>query len=162
VTPAAEPVEALARIQEASFVRASAATRRAYPEKDRMDGGALFEFLARGRVGVLATVRPDGRPQAGPIGYGLVGSRLVFASLEDAARVRNLRHHPHVSLVVSEEERDARTVVIIDGTARLVRAREAALELRAPFRDEDGELPSWAEVLIVLTPARILSYSTAG
>jgi PPOX class probable F420-dependent enzyme len=159
---ATEPIDALARIQESSFSRASESTRRAYPPDRRMDGGTLFEFLARRRGGILATVRPDGRPQAAPVGYGLVGSRFVFASLSEAARVRNLRHHPHVSLVVTEEYGDERSVVIVDGTARLVGAHEAPLELRAPFRDDDGALPAWCETLIVLTPERILSYTNAG
>lgn len=154
-----EPIEALGRIQEASFARASEATRRAYPASRRMDGPALFEFLARRRVCVLATVRPDGRPQAGPAGYALVGTRIAFASREDAARVRNVRQHPHVSLAVTEEEGDRRSAVVIDGTARLMRPQEAPLEVRAPFRDDDGVLPEWVEAIIVVTPERILSYS---
>ena len=156
-----EPIDALARIQESSFSRASASTKRAYPPEHRMDGGALFEFLARRRHGVLATVRPDGRPQSAPAGYGLVGSRFVFGSLSDATRVRNLRHHPHVSLVVQQDDTEERSVVIVDGTARLISAREAPLELRAPFRDEDGGMPDWCETIIVLTPERILSYTDA-
>lgn len=156
-----EPIDALARIQESSFSRASSSTKRAYPPDHRMDGGALFEFLARRRSGVLATVRPDGRPQAAPVGYGLVGTKFVFGSLSDAARVRNLRHRPYVSIVVQQDDADERSVVIVDGTARLIMAREAPLELRAPFRDDDGGLPDWCEVLIVLTPERILSYTDA-
>jgi len=157
---APEPIVALERIQESSFNRASESTRRAYPPERRMDGGTLFEFLARRRTGVLATVRPDGRPQASPVAYGLVGSRFVFGSTSEATRVRNLRHHPHVSLVVTEEFGDSRSVVIVDGTARLVGAHEAPLELRAPFRDDEGALPAWCEILIVLTPERILSFTT--
>lgn len=155
----AEPIEALARIQEASFGRASEATKRTYPIQRRMDGADLFAFLSRRRECVLATVRPDGRPHAAPVGYALVGTKLVFPSREDAARVRNLRHHPHISVVISEEDAEGRRVVIVDGTARLIKAAEAALDARAPFRDANGVLPPWIEVLIQLTPERLLSYS---
>jgi len=155
-----EPIEALARIQEASFARASESTRRAYPTDKRMTGEEMLEFLARRKVGVLATVRPDGRPQAGLAGYALVGARFVFASREDAGRVRNVRHHPHVSLVVGEETADGRSVVVVEGTARLQSPNEASLETRAPFRDDHGTLPEWIEVLLLLTPERILSYGS--
>lgn len=154
-----EPILALGRIQEGSFVRASAATARAFPPERRMDGPALVAFLALQRVGVLATVRPDGRPQASPVGYALVGTRFAFASLPDAARVRNLRHEPHCSLVVTSGEADAHAVVIAEGVAGLVPPLDASLEMRAPFRAPDGSLPPWVGVIIVLTPERILSYA---
>jgi len=160
VRPGAAPIDDLARIQEASLARASESTRRAYPADHRMDGEGLFAFLSRHRTAVLATVRPDGRPQAGPVGYALVGTRFVLASLESAARVSNLRMHPHASLVVSEESGQERAVVIVDGTARLVRALEAAPDVRAPFRAPDGSLPPWVEVLAMITPERLLSYAT--
>lgn len=154
-----EPLETLHRIQEASFARASEATRNAFPAERRMDGRTLQAFLARRRYAVLATTRPDGRPQAAPVGYALVGTRFVIASLPDAARVRNLREQPHASLVVEEGEGDAHGVVIVDGTARLVEPMEASLEMRAPFRDAEGALPDWIGVLIVITPERLLSYA---
>ena len=160
MSPGAAPIEDLARIQENSLARASESTRRAYPVEHRMDGAGLFAFLSRHRTAVLATVRPDGRPQAGPVGYALVGTRFVLASLESAARVSNLRMHPHVSLVVSEDSGRERAVVLVDGTARLVRTLDAAPEVRAPFRAADGSLPPWVEVFALITPERLLSYAS--
>jgi PPOX class probable F420-dependent enzyme len=162
IVPATEPIVTLHRIQEASFARASEATRGAFPSERRMGGAALIRFLARKRYGVLATVRPDGRPQAAPIAYALVGEKFVFASLADAARVRNLRNEPHASFVVSEDEGDKHAVVIAEGTARLVPPSEASLDARAPFRDDTGALPSWVGTMIMLTPERLLSYAAEG
>jgi PPOX class probable F420-dependent enzyme len=162
VTLPTEPIDALQRIQESSFARASEATRGAFPSERRMEGPALHAFLARARYAVLATTRPDGRPQAAPVGYTLVGTRFVIASLADAARVRNLRGLPQASLVVSEGEDDAHAVVIVDGTARLVPPMEAPLEMRAPFREPDGSLKDWIGLLIAITPERLLSYAAPG
>jgi nitroimidazol reductase NimA-like FMN-containing flavoprotein (pyridoxamine 5'-phosphate oxidase superfamily) len=160
--PATEPIDTLARIQEASFTRASGGTQGAFPPERRMDGAMLLSFLARKRYAVLATTRPDGRPQAAPVGYALVGTKFVMASLPDAQRVRNLQHEPHASLVVTEDEGDKHGVVIAEGTTRLLQPLEAGLDMRAPFRDEDGNLPDWVGILVVLTPERLLSYAAQG
>jgi nitroimidazol reductase NimA-like FMN-containing flavoprotein (pyridoxamine 5'-phosphate oxidase superfamily) len=157
-----EPVDTLARIQEASFARAAEATRGAFPPERRMDGATLLAFLAHKRYAVLATTRPDGRPQAAPVGYALVGTKFVMASLPDAQRVRNLRHEPHASLVIDEGEGDRHGVVIVEGTTRLLQPLEAGLDMRAPFRDDAGTLPDWIGILVVLTPERLLSYAAAG
>ena len=160
--PVTEPVVTLARIQDASFARASEATKNSFPPERRMDGPMLTSFLGARRHAVLATTRPDGRPQAAPVGYALVATRFVIASLADAARVRNLRHQPHASLVVSAGEGDEHGMVIAEGTARILEPGEASLDLRAPFRDADGHLKPWVGALIVIQPERLLSYAAPG
>jgi PPOX class probable F420-dependent enzyme len=162
VTFTTEPIQTLPRIQEASFARASAATRNAFPAERRMDGRALVSFLSAHRTCVLSTVRPDGRPHAAPVGYALVGTRFVFGSLPDAARVRNLRHQPYASLVISAEDGDGDGVVIAEGNAQIIPTLEATLEMREPFRDQTGSMPSWIGVIIAVTPERLLSYASAG
>ena len=157
-----EPIETLARIQEVSFARAGSATQGAFPAERRMSGPMLTEFLMRKKYAVLATSRPDGRPHAAPVGFALAGTRFVIASLADAQRVRNLRHEPHATLVVSEEEGSKHAVVIAEGTARLLEPLEASLEMRAPFRDESGTLPDWIGVIVALNPERLLSYAAEG
>jgi len=157
-----EPIDALPRVQEASFARASSATREAFPKERRMDGATLVTFLTTRRYCVLATVRPDGRPHAAPIAYALVGTRFVFASLPDAARVRNLQHTPHASIVVSEAEGDRHAVVLAEGTATIVPTLEAPLEWREPFRDAEGSMPAWVGVIITVTTERLLSYAAEG
>lgn len=156
MSPLTEPLVTLARIQEASFARASEATRRAFPESNRMDGATLQTFLSARRYGVLATVRDDGRPHAAPVGYALVGTTFVIASRADAQRVLNVRAHPHASLVVTAPDDSA--TVIVEGTARALEPLEASMDLRAPFRDAEGNLPAWAGILLTITPERVLSF----
>ena len=157
-----QPIEALPRIQEASFARATEATRRAFPEARRMDGLTLVTFLTARRQCVLSTVRPDGRPHAAPVGYALVGTKFVFASLENAARVRNLHHEPHASIVVTQGEGDEHGVVIAEGVAAIMPTLEAPLEMREPFRDAEGSMPAWIGAIIAVTPERLLSYAAPG
>ena len=157
-----EPIDTLARIQEASFARASEATRGAFPQDRRMDGATLLSFLTRKRYAVLATTRPDGRPQAAPVGYALVGTKFVMASLPDAQRVRNLKHEPHASVVIDQGEGDRHGVVIVEGTTRLLEPLDASLDMRAPFRDDAGTFPDWIGILVALTPERLLSYAAPG
>lgn len=157
-----EPIDTLVRIQEASFARASAATRNAFPPERRMSGPLLTGFLTHKRYAVFATTRPDGRPQAAPVGFALIGTKFVMASLGNAQRVRNLQHEPHASLVVTADEGDRHGVVIVEGTTRLLEPLEASLDMRAPFRDDSGTLPDWIGTIIVLTPERLLSYAAEG
>ncbi|HEX9775305.1 MAG TPA: pyridoxamine 5'-phosphate oxidase family protein [Actinomycetota bacterium] len=157
-----ETAAALARIQEASFARASEATRNAFPPERRMTGEALAAYLGAKRYAILGTVRPDGRPHAAPVGYALVGTRFVIGTLPDAQRVRNVRHQPSCSLVVTHGEDDEHVVVIAEGTARLIEPMDAPLEVRAPFRDDEGALASWVGLLMVVTPERLLSYAAPG
>ena len=150
----AEAVATLARIQEASFARAGDSSSRAFPEDRRMDGPALAAFLNDNPMCVLATSRPDGRPHAMPAGFALVGVRIVVPSRADAPRIANLRHDPRCSMVVTASDD---SVVVADGTARLVEPIQAPLEMREPFRDAAGGLPPWVELLIAITPERVLS-----
>lgn len=162
MTAPTEPIDALPRVQEASFARATPATRTAFPDERRMDGATLLAFLGSRRFCVLSTVRPDGRPHAAPVAYALVGTRFVFASRPDATRARNLRHQPYASIVVSETVGDRQAVVIAEGTATIRDTLEAPLEWRAPFRDRAGAMPAWAGAIIAVTTERLLSYAAPG
>src|SRR3990172_11136498 len=51
----------------------------------------------------LATVRPDGYPQATTVGYANDGVTLYFACDRDSQKVRNLRRSPKVSLTINKD-----------------------------------------------------------
>lgn len=106
------------------------------------------EFIASRDMGVLATIKRDGRPQLSTINYHFDPARsLVRISVVDGrAKVRNLRRDPRASLHVSSP--DGWRWVVAEGTARLspvAAARdddtvEALIEL---YRDIRGEHPDW-------------------
>ena len=63
-------------------------------------------------VGVLATVNNDGSPNLVPITYALVGNKLVTGvdhkpkRTTDLVRLANIRHNPHVTVLVQHYEPD--------------------------------------------------------
>jgi PPOX class probable F420-dependent enzyme len=63
----------------------------------------ILEQLKIHRNMSLATVRPDGYPQATMVAYANDGLTLYFACDRDSQKVRNLRHSPKVSLTVSKD-----------------------------------------------------------
>jgi PPOX class probable F420-dependent enzyme len=51
----------------------------------------------------LATVRPDGYPQATTVAYANDGLTLYFACDRTSQKLRNLRHSPKVSLTINKD-----------------------------------------------------------
>jgi len=83
---------------------------------------APAEFVARQRVGHLATVSAGGEPHLVPISPALDGDRLVFATETDTQKVRNLRGDPHVAICFDEytETWSSLQQVIVYGRALIV------------------------------------------
>jgi PPOX class probable F420-dependent enzyme len=77
-----------------------------------MDEAACRARLASGRVGRLATVRPDGRPHVVVCCFALAGDRLWTAvdakpkATTRLQRLDNVRAHPWASLLVDHYEED--------------------------------------------------------
>jgi len=63
----------------------------------------ILEQLRTHRNMSLATVRPDGYPQATIVAYAHDGLTLYFACERNSQKVRNLRHSPKVSLTISKD-----------------------------------------------------------
>ena len=83
-------------------------------------------FLMRGtRTAILATIRPDGRPHAVPVGFVLDGDDVLFLTGETTVKAANLQHDPRVSLVV-DDETPPFAFVRIDGRAELSQDRDEA------------------------------------
>lgn len=112
---------------------------------------SLLELASGRDVGVLATIKRDGRPQLSNVNYALdVESRAVRMSVtDDRAKVRNLRRDPRASLFVSST--DGWSYAVLEGTVELspVAAStddDAVDELVELYRDIRGEdHPDWAE-----------------
>lgn len=71
----------------------------------------LIAFLAGHTLGVVATIGPDGEPQAALVALAVTdGLELVFDTVSDSRKVQNLRRDPRVALVVGGSTDDERTV----------------------------------------------------
>jgi len=129
-----------------------------------MDAGRLAAFLDSRRYAVLATSRPDGRPQAAPLAFVIWTGAFWFASVR-GARLRNLRARPYASVVLTEGEGSSHRAVISEGSVVLHEVRdEASLapEFRRRWIDRHGDAPAWAVALIELRPDRLFSYDATA
>ena len=110
----------------------------------------LRDLLAARRLGVLATIRRDGRPQLSTVTYAYDrAAELIRVSITaDRAKTRNLRRDPRAVLHASSD--DGWSYVVADGAATLSAVAaapdDAAVdELVALYRSLSGEHPDWDE-----------------
>lgn len=108
----------------------------------------LLALIADNSLGVLATIKRDGRPQLSNVTYHFDPRTLTVevSVTEPRAKTRNLRRDPRASLLVSSE----------DGWAYAVAEGDAVLSPPAESEDDDtveslitlyrsvaGEHPDW-------------------
>ncbi|WP_131742341.1 PPOX class F420-dependent oxidoreductase [Actinomadura roseirufa] len=112
------------------------------------DDAALVKLLAGHDLGILATLKRDGRPQLSNVNYHFdEGRRLIRVSITaDRAKARNLRRDPRASLHVSTA--DGWSWAVAEGTAELSEVAaepgDAAVEeLIDVYRAIRGEHPDW-------------------
>ena len=116
-------------------------TRRVFDDK-------LLALIADNSLGVLATIKSDGRPQLSNVTYHFDPRSLSIevSVTEPRAKTRNLRRDPRASLLVSSE----------DGWSYAVAEGDAVLSPPAAAPDDDtveslitlylnvaGEHPDW-------------------
>ena len=110
----------------------------------------LHALLAQSRLGVLATLRLDGRPQLSPVQpyYDRAVGVLYVSTSARTAKVANLRRDPRATLEVTSE--DGWAWAAADGTVELTGPGtdphgpevEALVD---NYRRAAGEHPDWAE-----------------
>jgi len=103
------------------------------------------EFIKARTLGVLATGKRDGSPQQSILGYRFDGTEVVINTGDSAAKVKNIRKNPRVSLAVV----DGPTCVVLYGEARLLQGAEAEARIGGPV--ESGR-QAGTPTLIVFKP----------
>lgn len=104
----------------------------------------ILEQLKTHRNMSLATVRPDGYPQATTVAYANDGLTRYFACDRDSQKVRNLRHSPKVSLTISKDWAGWKKIrgLSMGASAKILErpadARRAHALLSGKFRDMKG------------------------
>jgi PPOX class probable F420-dependent enzyme len=119
----------------------------------------LHELLAGARLGILATIKRDGRPQLSPVQpyYDRAAGVIYVSMTEGRAKTANLRRDPRVSLEVTRA--DGRAWVTAEGTATLTGpgTDPAGPEVEALvdyYRAAAGEHPDWTEYRAVMVADR--------
>lgn len=82
--------------------------------------GKILRLLDENRVMTLATLRPDGWPQATTVGYAHEGFTLHFLCGTDSQKAANLALDDRVSLTIDQ---DSPQVMAITGLSMAGRAR---------------------------------------
>ncbi|WP_055570184.1 PPOX class F420-dependent oxidoreductase [Streptomyces atriruber] len=107
-------------------------------------------LLAASRLGILATIKADGRPQLSPVMpfYDRAADVVHVSMTEGRAKTANLRRDPRATLEVTSP--DGRTWATVEGTATLTGpgTDPAGPEVEALvryYRLAAGEHPDWDE-----------------
>lgn len=156
-----EEAEQLAAVQAASYAVAGSAVTSSWPQTSALDAETLAAFLDEQPYCVLATTRPDGRPQARPVAFTVVEGALWIASVS-GARLRNVTTQPYVSLVVSSGARGTHRMVLAEGPTSIHEREIVAVRLDPLWIERHGSAPDWAAAFIELRPERIFSYDAAA
>ncbi|MFF4877672.1 MULTISPECIES: PPOX class F420-dependent oxidoreductase [unclassified Micromonospora] len=111
---------------------------------------ALTDLIAGRSMGVLATLKRDGRPQLSTVVYSFDREAgLIRVSVTDGrAKTANLRRDPRASFHVGSE--DGWAYAVVEGHAELTAPAsepgdETVEELVAVYRSLRGEHPDWDE-----------------
>lgn len=110
----------------------------------------LHALIAESRLGVLATIKSDGRPQLSPVTpfYDRDAGAIHVSMTEGRAKTANLRRDPRAALEVTSS--DGWAWATAEGTAELVGPGTApdgpeVEALVAYYRAAAGEHPDWDE-----------------
>ena len=156
-----DDVRPFIEIQDRSYARAGVGIRESFPRAAAMDLPRMAAFLDRRRYAVLATGRPDGRPQAAPIAFSVWRGAFWVATVR-GARLRNLRARSYASIVAMEGDvRPRHRTVIAEGPVS-VHEGTAILDSEPEFgrkwRSRFGSDPAWAAAMLELRPERVFSF----
>ena len=117
------------------------------------------QLLADSRLGVLATIKADGRPQLSPVTpfYDRAAGLLYVSMTEGRAKTANLRRDPRATIEVTRA--DGWAWATAEGTATLVGPGTDldGAEVRALvdyYRTAAGEHPDWDEYRSVMVADR--------
>lgn len=110
----------------------------------------LLTLLADRHLGVLTTLKRDGRPQLSNVSYVFdpATSRIRLSVTDDRAKTRNLRRDPRAGFYTTVPDFGA--YVVAEGTATLTPVAAApddatVDELVEVYRAIAGEHPDWTE-----------------
>jgi PPOX class probable F420-dependent enzyme len=119
----------------------------------------LLAVISGNSLGVLATIKRDGRPQLSNVSYyfDARNSAIQVSITEPRAKTRNLRRDPRASVLVSSD--DGWSYAVAEGTAELTPPASAPDDdtveaLIGLYRNIAGEHPDWDEYRMTMVTDR--------
>ena len=126
----------------------------------------IVALLDAHRDMTIATVRPDGWPQATTVGYGNDGLTIYFLCGKDSQKAANLARDDRVSITVDDETEQVMQITGLSMAARARPVTDAAEGQRAlallfsRYREQQGitfELPKPQDVAIFRVTPTVIS-----
>lgn len=119
----------------------------------------LLALLGDARIGVLATIKRDGRPQLSNVSYRFADGLVRISVTDTRAKTANLRRDARASFYVTAP--DYRSYVVAEGSAELTpvatEPNDATVdELVDVYRSISGEHPDWDEYRTAMVADRRL------
>jgi PPOX class probable F420-dependent enzyme len=123
---------------------------------------SLVDRIGIHGLGVLVTLKRDGRPQLSNVTYVFDGERIRVSLTDGRAKTRNLRRDPRASLYVNGP--GGRSYVVLEGKAELSPVAadpydEVVDELVDYYRTASGEHPDWDEYRRAMVTDKRLVFS---
>ena len=124
------------------------------------------DFVARERVCRVATASAEGQPHLVPVCHVLAGGKLYIGSGDDAAKVRNLKANPKITVTVDlySDHWASLKGVMVQGRAKLIergpafqRAKRKLYEKYTQYAKEAALSPS-DSVILEVTPTHVFSW----
>jgi PPOX class probable F420-dependent enzyme len=105
------------------------------------------ELLASAAVATVATLDADGSPHLSVAWVGVEEDEIVFGTLHDQRKLKNLRRDPRIALTVHSDRINAwglREYLVIEGTARITEggAPELLQRLALTYIGPDAIFPA--------------------
>lgn len=89
-----------------------------------------LELVNSAAVATVVTVNPDGSPHLSSAWVGLEDDEIVFGTLPDQRKLRNLRRDPRIALSIASDRVNQwglREYLVLEGVARITEGGAAAL-----------------------------------
>jgi len=133
----------------------------------RLKGRDLERFLAGRHVCVLATIGADGAPVLTPIWYLYRSGKLYMRTGKESAKAANVQRDARVTVCIQDERPPYRSATLYGKAtvapeepglaAQIARHYLGAVAGAGYMRTTRGAVEQSEEVMIVVTPARILT-----
>jgi len=91
---------------------------------------SVLEFLATGPLAHVVTIDPQGDPQVSAAWVGVVDGEVVIGTMDDQAKLRNLRANPRIAMSFAAPGRTEYGLdkyLVLRGRARVTEGGAAAL-----------------------------------
>ncbi|MFI7062580.1 PPOX class F420-dependent oxidoreductase [Kribbella sp. NPDC050124] len=122
----------------------------------------LADRIGTHGLGVLVTLKRDGRPQLSNVTYVFDGERIRVSLTDGRAKTKNLRRDPRASLYVDGP--GGRSYVVLEGKAELSPVAadpydDVVEDLVDYYRTASGEHPDWDEYRRAMVTDKRLVFS---